>query len=122
MALDALHRLSGPLNADVNRKFICDACTIQWLQVVQLPPQSNFGTPSSPFKDTLCPLIPLHSSSPAATSYFHYQLVCSGRFHGFIQCLRFCIWLLTLNVMYSKFTQTITCIGTTFILHQLVDV
>lgn len=64
------------------KKFIYEKHTFRWifaqLQDVQLPPQSNFETLSSPLRDSVPIHIPLLQSS--ATSFL-YQCVCSGLSH-----------------------------------------
>lgn len=76
-ASKAFHLLSASLNTDEKREFIYEEHTFQWnfaqLQDVQLPPQSNFETLSSPLRDS----VPIHT--PAAS--FLYQCVCSGLSH-----------------------------------------
>lgn len=93
------------------------------LQVVQLPPQSKFGTLSFSFERD-CPhsphLTPVLSSHPTTFSINLCALNISYKWDHTVFALLYLASFTQRNVV-TKFTQTIICIRTTFLFHQLMD-
>lgn len=115
-----VHLLSGSLNTDEKREFIYEEHTFQWnfaqLQDVQLPPQSNFETLSSPLRDSVPIHTPLLQSSAAAFSIS----VCALDFHtnGIPHGVPSCIWLALSIRLHPNYDTH----QTMFLLHQLVAI